>query len=447
MTEQSPIVISLGTPRITAELFKTKRRPNLIRYQEEFFDWSDGAYRPMEDDTIESQVSKFLAAAKVSTLKRTKDAAGKPSFEEEFSPCHPKDRDIREVCNALKHICHVPLNTMSPPVWLEGTASELATLNPRDIIACKNGLLDITTRTLYPPTPQFFTLNATDIAYDPDAPKPVLWSDFTKEVFKGRTAMVDLLQEWYGYNLTQDTSKQRIMFLWGRPRSGKGTILRVLRALVGEGNCSFPSIADLAGQFGRWSLIGKSVAQITEMDTSDRTKLATAAGILNGISGEDHQTIDRKNKTPWTGKLPSRFSIAGNTLPNFGSHTGAMLTRLLVLAFEVSVEGREDRDLTDKLLAELPGILNWALDGLDRLRQRGDFIEPKESKEAKVRLRYRSNPVVGFIAERCTVEPGRGDREGGALRDVRSLQQGDQFTVPADERVRRDPIAGVPIHR
>jgi putative DNA primase/helicase len=125
---------------------------------------------------------------------------------------------------------------------------------------------------------------------------------------------------------------------------------------------------------------------------------------MNGISGEDSVTIERKGIGDWNGKLGSRFQIAGNTLPNFGKNTAAMAERLLIFPFDVSFSGKEDRGLTDKLIAELPGILNWALVGLDRLRKRGDFLEPAESMVAKKRLIHISDPIHGFIEECCVVK-------------------------------------------
>jgi putative DNA primase/helicase len=133
--------------------------------------------------------------------------------------------------------------------------------------------------------------------------------------------------------------------------------------------------------------------------------LATTATLINGISGEDGQTIERKGIGDWHGRLGVRFLLAGNILPNFSSATGAMATRLLIVPFEVSFLGREDRELLPKLLRELPGILNWALDGLDDLRMRGDFVEPEASRLAKVRLLNKSHPIHGFVTERCTVKP------------------------------------------
>ena len=86
---------------------------------------------------------------------------------------------------------------------------------------------------------------------------------------------------------------------------------------------------------------------------------------LKAISGGSEQTIDRKGLAA----LPSvalkvRFTIAVNELPRLSDASAAMRSRLLVLPYFNSYEGREDFDLVDRLLAEIPGITNWSLEGL-----------------------------------------------------------------------------------
>jgi len=180
--------------------------------------------------------------------------------------------------------------------------------------------------------------------------------------------------------------------------------LRVLQLLVGKENCCFPSIENLGHNFGMAELIGKTLAQVTDLNADARSNMGAAASRMNAVSGEDGVTIDRKFNSAWNGKLPTRFVVSGNTMPNFGSHTTAMAARLIIVPFDVSFFGREDRALTEKLKAELPGILNWALDGLDTIRVKGDIEEPAESKVSKLRLIYKSDPIHGFIAEHCELD-------------------------------------------
>ena len=76
------------------------------------------------------------------------------------------------------------------------------------------------------PTPTFFGLNASTVAYNPDAPLPEKWLAFLKEVLKDTTAIFTA-QEWFGYALSPDTSQQKIMLCIGEKRSGKGTMARI----------------------------------------------------------------------------------------------------------------------------------------------------------------------------------------------------------------------------
>jgi putative DNA primase/helicase len=419
MTNQSPnepAILSPGTPMISAAKFKVALFPTLISYQNEWMSWDGAAYQGLEDQTISSAVTEFMGEAKVQgTIAALDPQTGKKVLEPALFPFNPKPKDITDVYTMLKHECHVPVGTMDPPSWLPNCPKRYVGMNAKRVISFQNGLLDLDTGILLRASPFFFTRTALEMNYDELAPVPKLWLDFLQQVTNNRQPLIELIQEMLGYLVTTDTSLHRIFFLWGLPRSGKGTILRITTALVGKNNMRYPAIETLAGRFGLHNLIGSAVAQVTDMNTMSPKDLGTSASRMNGISGEDSVTIERKGITDWNGKLGTRFQIAGNTLPNFGKNTAAMAERLLIIPFDVSFVGREDRGLTDKLIAELPGILNWALVGLDRLRRRGDFAEPADSAAAKKRLIFISDPIHGFIEECCIVGPAKFGTDKGVL--------------------------------
>ena len=126
---------------------------------------------------------------------------------------------------------------------------------------------------------------------------------------------------------------------------------------------------------------------------------------LLSISGEDAVTIDRKHKTAWTGSLPTRFMILTNELPRIWDSSGASVSRLFVLRLTKSFLGQEDTKLTDRLATELPGILNWSLYGLKQLQERGQFRQPKSSKEIIRQLEDLGSPVSEFIRDKCKLGP------------------------------------------
>lgn len=229
---------------------------------------------------------------------------------------------------------------------------------------------------------------------------------FLAQLWPEDPGSIELLQEWFGYCLTYDTSQQKILLVVGPKRSGKGTIARVLRGVVGERNYVSPTLASLGSNFGLWPLIGKTVAVIGDARLSGRTDTALVAERLLNLSGEDAVTIDRKFLPGVTARLATRFAILTNELPKLGDSSGALAGRFLVLRMTRSFYGQEDVGLEGKLLRERPGILAWALEGLDRLRARKRFVQPESARELVTDLEDLSSPVGAFVKDCCDVGPG-----------------------------------------
>ena len=93
--------------------------------------------------------------------------------------------------------------------------------------------------------------------------------------------------------------------------------------------------------------------------------------------------------------------ILSNELPRFGDASGAISSRFVILMTTKSFLGRENSKLTAELLAELPGILNWSLDGLTRLARNGALTEPKSSADARTALQDMVSPMSAFVREQC----------------------------------------------
>ena len=176
-----------------------------------------------------------------------------------------------------------------------------------------------------------------------------------------------------------------------------------MTGLVGRHNVAGPTISGLATNFGLQELIGKPVAIVS--DARLRSDQAILTERLLSISGEDTLTIDRKYRDPWTGKLPTRFLIMSNELPRLNDSSGALASRFILLQFDRSFYGHENPTLTDELLEERPGILNWALDGFERLVARGRFVQPDSAKEALREMEDLGSPMAAFVRDRCTLGP------------------------------------------
>ena len=258
---------------------------------------------------------------------------------------------------------------------------------------------------LLPHTPLFFTRNALDYSFDPLAPTPAAWLAFLGQLWPDDTELIATLQEVFGYYLTADTFQQKAVLLVGPKRSGKGTIARVLTRLVGADNAVSPTLAGIGTNFGLAPLIGKRVAIISDARLSGRADQAVIAERLLSITGEDGITIDRKYRDAWS-RQGVRFLVLTNELPRLADVSGALASRFIVLVLTRSFFGEEDPGLTNRPLAELPGILNWAVEGWRRLRERGYFVQPAAALEVVGGLEDLGSPIGAFLRDRCEIGAG-----------------------------------------
>lgn len=254
-----------------------------------------------------------------------------------------------------------------------------------------------------PATPLFFTTVATDFGFDPEAPEPVRWLRFLDELWGDDEQSINTLQEMFGYALTSDTRFQKIFCLIGPKRSGKGTLARVLRKLVGEGNAAGPTLSGLATQFGLENIIGKTLAIVSDMRLGQVDRAVVVERLL-AISGEDKLTVDRKHKTAVHLQLPTKFLLISNELPRLDDASATIISRMIVLKTTASFFGKEDLELESDLMQELPGILLWAIEGWRRLQERGRFEQPESGQELFDEMKALASPILAFVEECCTTD-------------------------------------------
>lgn len=275
-----------------------------------------------------------------------------------------------------------------------------------ELLVCSNGLLQLPTRTLLPPERRFFSVNGSPVAFDAAAPRPERWLRFLEEVFPDEPDCIETLQEATGYFLTQDTSLQKIVQLVGPTRAGKGVYTRVLQNLIGEGNYTSPTAKRLSGEFGMQPLIGKQLAILSDMRLGRGVNTSGLTETLLTVSGEDSVSIPRKYKENWEGKLSARFLIVSNEMLQLKDTSNALGARMIVVKTRQSFLGREDEGLTERLKAEMPGILNWALDGLARLKSRGHLVQPKSCMADVMQMHKLASPVKWFLDTEVVMGPG-----------------------------------------
>jgi putative DNA primase/helicase len=188
----------------------------------------------------------------------------------------------------------------------------------------------------------------------------------------------------------------------GPRRGGRGTIGRVLRGLIGMENYIGSTLHSFSSEFGMQSFIGKKVVVFSDarLDGVYRKQLSVIAERLLSMTGEDAMDINRKYLGYWNGILRCRVVIFSNELLRFQDESGAVAGRFINWRMRETFVGREDPELTGKLLAERAGIMNLALDALDRLRARGRLLQPESGAEMARNLMTLTSDIVAFVEDR-----------------------------------------------
>lgn len=458
-------------PHRLARLFvEARRHPDgltLHYWRDQWHRWNGRAYEVVPETEVRANLCDAVKAEfdRVNVEELKSYARRKKKGKLQRGETRPAARHVTKsllgnVLQALTGPAVIPAST-EQPTWLNGDGRFPAD----EVLAAADGLVHLPTLTSRPPTPNFFSPAVLDYAFDPAAPPPRAWLDFLRQLWPDDRQSVETLQDWFGYCLLPDTRQQKMLLLVGPKRSGKGTIARVLKAVVGARNVAGPTLSSLATQFGLEPLVGKTVAVVSDARLSGRADGNIIAERLLSISGEDALTVDRKHLPAVHVKFPTRFLILTNELQRVNDSSGALASRMLLLRMDRSFYGQEDPCLTDRLLAELPGILLWAVEGWRRLRDRKHFLQPESGQEMRRDLEDLGSPVSAFIRDRCVVGPdkevakaelyqewtawcmGEGRHHAGDAatfgRDLIAAQPGIRSCQPREGRRRKHTYRGI----
>ena len=358
----------------------------LVHYAQEFFVYTGTHYTFIEEATIRSQVYRFL------------DKCMKQDKKGNILPLNANPALVNACIDAVKSHVHLANNpNAKPPVWLEGYEAS----NPpaHKLVSMRNGLFQIDQSILFPHNLGFFTYNSLPFEYDPLATCPN-WLKFLDDIWPEDYESKQLLQEYFGYILSGDTTQQKFLNVIGPRRSGKGTINKVLTELLGQDNVISPQMGELCDTFGLQPWLGKQLASFTDARVTPQNSAGVVSQLLR-IVGADTVTVNRKNKESWSGYLPTRIITYSNEMLHLAENSNALVGRMLVLNMTHSFFGKEDVELADRLITELAGIFNWALAGHANRKARagGRFIQPTSSVETLEEMAKLSNPLESFIED------------------------------------------------
>jgi len=253
------------------------------------------------------------------------------------------------------------------------------------------------------PTAELFSTYGVPYRYAPDARCPK-WEAFLEGV-QPVAADREMLQKLAGLCLTPNTAYNVFFCFSGPPGAGKSTFLEVLEALVGSDNVCCLPLASFATRFLTWQLATHLVNVVGEMPTEGErgAGLHAVEGILKDVCDGGLIPVEHKFRDPTTAPAIARSIFAMNALPRFSDRSGAIHDRLRIVPFDQVFRGTEaeNRNLRKEIVEEeLPGVLNWAVEGLAKLLGDRAFPEHSLGLARKAEHRSRCDPERTFLDER-----------------------------------------------
>ncbi|WP_406399181.1 phage/plasmid primase, P4 family [Streptomyces sp. NBC_00879] len=215
---------------------------------------------------------------------------------------------------------------------------------------------------------------------------------------------LDMVWELIGYLMFSGNPLHKAVMLTGAGRNGKGTLLRVMKALLGEENVTAVALADMTtDKFTTARLFGKTANIAGDIDATYLESTAKFKAITGNdlVSGE-YKFGQKFDFVPWAVPM-----FSANKIPGSADVTTGYLSRWIVLHFPNSFLGREDDGLTGRLTtsAELSGIAAKAMPALRTLMERGNFELPESAKEALADFTRKVDQVRTWIDDCAELGP------------------------------------------
>jgi putative DNA primase/helicase len=370
-------------------------------WQEKFWQWNGKTYQTVNMNDLRASVYDFLDRSKKIVSIGTKE-----NPERKRVSFQPKPQHVNELIDGLKAGLALP-NDWDPPMWLDTRQ------RASEVLMFANGVLDIRTRNFRKPSPRLWVHGAAAYDWEPNATCP-RWERFLEEIFPGDQEAQDFLEEFLGYARTWDLRFEKAaLFVSDQPRTGKGTVFRVLMILVGKEYIALSFNNWVQGENSQERLIGKTAGVFPDV----RLKKGKWYGSSYDGGGLDHASVElllkltsgdsvsfgRKYNPAWAGIVPIKIAIASNEVPNFNDPV--LPTRFIKLSFEQSFLKREDVNLKAKLEAEITGIARRCMEAYWRACERGRFIQPKSGLRLKEKVEEVANPFAKFVREAFVIDP------------------------------------------
>ena len=269
------------------------------------------------------------------------------------------------------------------------------------LLACENGTVDLKTGKIQKSRREDMGTKRAGTGYDPDATAP-RWEAFLESVLPG-AALRAFFQRAIGYTLTGDVSAQCLFFLYGSGSNGKSTALRAVMDALGD--YALQAAPDLLIAREANGGPNNDVAElqgtrlVATIEVEDGKRMAE--GLVKQITGGDRIKARFMRQDFFEFDPTHKIFLAANHKPAIRGQDFAIWRRIKVIPFEVQItDAEKDPLLPEKLRAEMPGILAWAVRGCLEWQRQG-LAEPAAVKDATAAYQAGEDVLADFLGECC----------------------------------------------
>lgn len=267
-----------------------------------------------------------------------------------------------------------------------------------------NGIVDLKTGKLQPHDRELSITKIANVDYDKKAKCPE-WMNFLDQIFQGDKELIEYMQRLIGYSLTGEITEQIMVFLIGGGSNGKSTFINIIK--------------DLMGEYGKQA---KSDTFIKKKETGANNDIARLVGarFVSAIESEDGEVLSEAFVKQITGGEPvlARFLrqeyfeyipefkvfFTTNHKPVIKGTDEGIWRRIKLVPFNLQLpKHKRDLKLSEKLSLEMPGVLNWAIEGCLKWQKMG-LNEPRKVSKATGDYKEEMDIIGPFLYERCHID-------------------------------------------